>query len=123
MLIPSLKEIGFYKVYVFLVENTVSLSLSISQRMGWDDMAFVFFNRFLDLSEVGTHSYSALYSLLVFIWSLLVVILHQAIEEGSLDLLDNSDFTNTDIPFEVPLPEKPFMAVGNNSICTQTKNN
>ena len=35
----------------------------------------------------------------------------QAIEEGSLDMLDNSDFANTDIPFEVPLPEKPFMTV------------
>ena len=26
-------------------------------------------------------------------------------------MLDNSDFTNTDIPFEIPLPEKPFMTV------------
>ena len=48
-------------------------------------MAFVFFNRFLDLSE--------------------------AIEEGSLDMLDNSDFTDTDIPFEVPLPEAPHLPV------------
>ena len=39
------------------------------------------------------------------------VISLQAIEEGSLDMLDNSDFANTDIPFEVPLPEKPFMTV------------
>ena len=37
----------------------------------------------------------------------------QAIEEGSLDMLDNSDFVDTDIPFEVPLPEKPFMTVSN----------
>ena len=43
-------------------------------------MAFVFLNRFLDLCE--------------------------AIEEGSLDMLDNTDFTDTDVPFEVPLPEK-----------------
>ena len=35
----------------------------------------------------------------------------QAIEEGSLDMLDNSDFTETDIPFEVPLPEQPYMPV------------
>ena len=27
--------------------------------------------------------------------------LYEAIEERSLDLLDNSDFTDTDIPFEV----------------------
>ncbi|PIK55820.1 putative intraflagellar transport protein [Apostichopus japonicus] len=44
------------------------------------NMAFVFLNRFLDLTE--------------------------AIEEGSLDMLDHSDFQDTDIPFEVPLPEK-----------------
>jgi intraflagellar transport protein 172 len=38
-------------------------------------MAFVFFNRFLDLSE--------------------------AIEDGSLDSMDNTDFLDTDIPLEV----------------------
>ena len=53
--------------------------------VGWENMAFVFFNRFLDLSE--------------------------AIEEGSTDMLDNSDFADTDIPFEVPLPEQPYMPV------------
>ena len=30
--------------------------------------------------------------------------LPQAIEEGTLDALDHSDFQDTDIPFEVPLP-------------------
>ena len=53
--------------------------------VGWENMAFVFLNRFLDLSE--------------------------AIEEGSMDMLDNSDFADTDIPFEVPLPEQPYMPV------------
>ncbi|XP_070555163.1 intraflagellar transport protein 172 homolog [Ptychodera flava] len=47
---------------------------------GWENMAFVFLNRFLDLTE--------------------------AIEEGSLDMLDNSDFQDTDIPFEIPLPDR-----------------
>ncbi|XP_078486595.1 intraflagellar transport protein 172 homolog [Ciona intestinalis] len=47
------------------------------------NMAFVFWNRYLDLSE--------------------------AIEEGSLDLIDNSDFQETDIPFEVPLPDKQHL--------------
>ena len=51
--------------------------------MGWENMAFVFLNRFLDLCE--------------------------AIEERSLDLLDNSDFVHTDIPFEIPLPEEPYL--------------
>ena len=35
----------------------------------------------------------------------------QAIEEGSLDSMDNSDLMDTDIPFEVPLPEKHFISV------------
>lgn len=38
-------------------------------------MAFVFLNRYLDLSE--------------------------AIEEGNLDGIDNTDFSGTDVPFEV----------------------
>lgn len=53
--------------------------------MGWSSMAFVFLNRYLDLVE--------------------------AIEEGSLDMLDNSDFQETDIPAEVPLPEKAYLTV------------
>lgn len=48
-------------------------------------MAFVFLNRYLDLVE--------------------------AIEEGSLDMIDNTDFQETDIPLEVPLPEKPYLSV------------
>ena len=32
-------------------------------------------------------------------------------EEGSLDMLDHSDFQETDIPFEIPLPEKAFLTV------------
>ena len=47
-------------------------------------MAFVFLNRYLDLYE--------------------------AIEEGSLEMLDNTDFMETDIPFEVPLPESPHLS-------------
>lgn len=46
---------------------------------GLNNMAFVFLNRFLDLCE--------------------------AIEEGSLDSLDHTDFIDTDIPYEIPLPE------------------
>ena len=37
----------------------------------------------------------------------------QAIEEGTLDMLDHSDFSETDIPFEIPLPEKAFLTVSN----------
>merc|ERR1719471_231063 len=51
--------------------------------INWENMAFVFLNRYLDLYE--------------------------AIEERSLDNLDNTDFADTDIPFEIPLPEEPFL--------------
>lgn len=53
--------------------------------MGLQNMGFVFLNRYLDLVE--------------------------AIEEGSLHALDNSDFIDTDIPFEIPLPEEHFLPV------------
>uniref|UniRef100_H0ZWS4 Intraflagellar transport protein 172 homolog n=1 Tax=Taeniopygia guttata TaxID=59729 RepID=H0ZWS4_TAEGU len=49
-----------------------------AKAVSWENMAFVFLNHFLDLSD--------------------------AIEEGNLDSLDHSDFQQTDIPFEVPLP-------------------
>ncbi|KAK3767076.1 hypothetical protein RRG08_017951 [Elysia crispata] len=56
---------------------------TICKALGWENMAFVFLNRYLDISE--------------------------AMEEGSLDMLDHSDFQDTDIPFEIPLPEKAFL--------------
>ena len=51
------------------------------QKVGWDNLAFVCWNHFLDLVE--------------------------AIEEGSLDTIDHSDFVDTDVPFEIPLPPRP----------------
>ncbi|KAM8953335.1 intraflagellar transport protein 172 homolog [Pelodytes ibericus] len=51
-----------------------------AKAMGWENSAFIFLNRFLDLAD--------------------------AIEEGNLDALDHSDFQQTDIPFEIPLPDK-----------------
>ena len=42
---------------------------------------------------------------------LLKISIFQAIEEGSLDMLDNSDFQETDIPFEIPLPEQKHVKV------------
>ncbi|CAG5120000.1 unnamed protein product, partial [Candidula unifasciata] len=55
----------------------------LCKSLGWENMAFVFLNRYLDISE--------------------------AMEEGTLDMLDHSDFQDTDIPFEIPIPEKPFL--------------
>ncbi|KAM6905680.1 intraflagellar transport protein 172 homolog [Lycodopsis pacificus] len=48
--------------------------------VGWENMAFIFLNHFLDLCD--------------------------AVDEGTLDALDHSDFLGTDIPFEVPVPTK-----------------
>ncbi|XP_074541957.1 intraflagellar transport protein 172 homolog [Halichoeres trimaculatus] len=50
------------------------------REVGWGNMAFIFLNHFLDLCD--------------------------AIDEGSLAALDHSDFMDTDIPFEVPIPSK-----------------
>ncbi|XP_041831040.1 intraflagellar transport protein 172 homolog [Melanotaenia boesemani] len=48
--------------------------------VGWENMAFIFLNHFLDFCD--------------------------AIDEGTLNALDHSDFIDTDIPFEVPVPTK-----------------
>lgn len=75
-------------------------------------MAFIFLNRFLDLTdvrelcpEVGTFCMSQAVPVS---W---LPTLPQAIEEGTLDALDHSDFQDTDIPFEVPLPAKQHILV------------
>ena len=52
-------------------------------QVGWENMAFVFLNRYLDLSE--------------------------AIEDRDLGGLDNTDFVETDIPLEIPLPSDQFL--------------
>lgn len=44
------------------------------------NMAFVCWNRFLDMSE--------------------------AIEEGNLSMLENADFADTDVPFDIELPRE-----------------
>ena len=59
--------------------------IHFSQSVGWENMAFVYFNRYLDLVE--------------------------AIEESSPDMLDDTEFAETDIPLEIPLPEKPHLTV------------
>jgi intraflagellar transport protein 172 len=46
---------------------------------GVNNMAFVFFNRFLDLTE--------------------------AIDDPETGMMDNADFADTDVPFDFPLPE------------------
>ena len=51
-----------------------------AREQGWGGMAFVFLNRFLDLCD--------------------------AIDEQNLDGLDHTDFLETDIPFEIPLPDQ-----------------
>lgn len=55
----------------------------VAKESGKLEMAFVFWNHFLDLVD--------------------------AIEEGEYNV-DHSDFVGTDIPFEVPLPSAPFCA-------------
>ncbi|VDN09766.1 unnamed protein product [Dibothriocephalus latus] len=54
------------------------------RKQGWDNMAFIFLNRFLDLVEVIEDP------------------------EGNCDSLDSSDLQDADIPLEVPIPEEPY---------------
>jgi len=54
----------------------------LCKKNNWLNMASVFFNRYLDLTE--------------------------AMEEPDGNMIDNSDFANTDVPFDFPLPEKQF---------------
>jgi len=54
------------------------------KEVGWSNMAFVFLNRFLDLTE--------------------------AMEEGDVGILENSDFEGTDVPYDIPLPLKQYLA-------------
>lgn len=42
----------------------------------------------------------------------------QAIDEGTMDALDHSDFLDTDIPFEVPVPTKLCVTVRHPSTST-----
>lgn len=58
---------------------------SFTQSVGRDNEAFVFLNHYLDICE--------------------------AIEEGNADLLDHSDFTETDFPQEIPLPATPYLSL------------
>jgi intraflagellar transport protein 172 len=49
-----------------------------AKQAGMSNMAFVCWNRYLDISD--------------------------AIEEGDASMLENSDFANTDIPYDIDLP-------------------
>ena len=50
-----------------------------AQKANMSNMAFVCWNRYLDMSD--------------------------AIEEGNSSMMENTDFANTDIPFDVELPK------------------
>ena len=66
----------------------------VAKNNGRLEMAFVFWNHFLDLVE--------------------------AIEEGEVNV-DHSDFAGTDIPYEVPLPSQPFCADSQPNIVEEVK--
>jgi intraflagellar transport protein 172 len=54
------------------------------QKVKWDNMAFVFLNRYIDLAD--------------------------AIDDGTGEVMDNSYLTDTDIPVDVNLPEVKFLS-------------
>ena len=85
------------KYKAFLSSKAFYEAGSACKTLGWENMAFVFLNR-CEMVDI------------VCVRNVLLVLryldLYEAIEERSLDLLDNSDFADTDIPFEVRFPSK-----------------
>jgi intraflagellar transport protein 172 len=57
------------------------------RQVGWNDMSMMFLNRYLDVVD--------------------------AIEEHNPELLATSDFVDTDIPYEIDLPDQPFLPAEN----------
>ncbi|CAF1105880.1 unnamed protein product [Rotaria sp. Silwood1] len=53
------------------------------RKVGWNEMSMVFLNRYLDVVD--------------------------AIEEHNPEMLATSDFVETDVPYEIELPEQPFL--------------
>lgn len=53
------------------------------RKVGWNEMSMMFLNRYLDVVD--------------------------AIEERNPDMLATSDFVETDIPYEIELPDQPSL--------------
>ena len=53
------------------------------QKLKWDNMAFVFLNRYIDLAD--------------------------AIDDGTGEIMDNAYLNDTDLPFDINLPEHKFL--------------
>nr|XP_014345853.1 PREDICTED: intraflagellar transport protein 172 homolog [Latimeria chalumnae] len=73
------------------------LSISLLRHTDLVPVDKAFYEAGLAAKMLGWGNYSFLFLNIFFF-------LMQAIEEGNLDALDHSDFQDTDIPFEVPLP-------------------
>lgn len=92
---------------------TPTCNYSLLQAVGWENMAFIFLNRFLDLTDVSRQAVPRCWE----VWPVTncaiswLPTLPQAIEEGTLDALDHSDFQDADIPVEVPLPATQHIPV------------
>ena len=73
-------QVSLLRYTNYLIPDKAFFEAGIACRaVGWNNMAFVFLNRFLDICD--------------------------AIEDGSTDMLDHSDFSDTDIPYDIVLPE------------------
>ncbi|XP_052833703.1 intraflagellar transport protein 172 homolog [Octopus bimaculoides] len=85
--------------------NAIAAKLSVSLLRHTDivpaDKAFY---------EAGLLCKVSVKPLLLFFFFFMIATLLQAIEDGTLDSLDHSDFQATDIPFEIPLPEHLFLS-------------
>lgn len=66
------------------IDRTFYEAGMMCRKVGWNEMSMAFLNRYLDVVD--------------------------AIEEKSLDLLATSDFVDTDIPYEIELPDQPTLS-------------
>ena len=79
-LIGCIVQVSLLRYTNYLLPDKAFYEAGIACRnIGWNNMAFVFLNRFLDI--------------------------YDAIEDGSTDMLDHSDFADTDVPYDIILPE------------------
>ncbi|KAG1667872.1 Intraflagellar transport protein 172 [Nymphon striatum] len=80
------KQVAMLSISLLRHSNTIPADKAFyeagcaARLLGWNNMALVFLSHYLDICE--------------------------AFEEGSFDLLDYADFKDTDIPFDIYMPEK-----------------
>ena len=67
------------------ITNNFCFFHSINQKLKWENMAFIFLNRYIDLAD--------------------------AIDEGNGEIMESEFLNETDIPNEISLPSTKYLSV------------